>query len=129
MKYGEVVQDLAARGHNWKFYDAAVTTSCIPMDQYPLGVVDAFSTANRKKAHSHSTPSQSRTRDDSIPKGYCFKFSKGVKCFGCAFKHLCYRCDGSHQPKLCNFRSKSKASNNDSQPAQSQLNRAPPAKA
>ena len=21
MKYGEVVQDLAARGHNWKFYD------------------------------------------------------------------------------------------------------------
>ena len=94
MKYGDVVQDLAVRGHNWKCYDeklsfpAAVTTNCIPMEQYPLGVVDTFTTDNRKKATATAPLDQSRTRDDSIPKGYCFKFSKGVKCFGCAFKYF-----------------------------------------
>lgn len=134
MTYGEVVQDLAGRGHNWKFYDENFRflrqsqPIAFPWNNIHWAVVDTFTTDNRKKAHSHSTPNQSRTRDDSIPKGYCFKFSKGMKCFGCAFKHLCSKCEGSHQPKLCNFRAKSKASNNASQLATSQPNKAQPAK-
>ena len=50
MKYGEVVQDLAARGGNWKFYDEnfrffkAGTTYFIPMECNSLGVMDARST-------------------------------------------------------------------------------------
>ena len=50
MKYGEVVQDLAARGGNWKFYDENFrffktdTTCFIPMGCNSLGVMDACST-------------------------------------------------------------------------------------
>ncbi|XP_068721548.1 uncharacterized protein, partial [Montipora capricornis] len=135
MKYGEVVQDLAARGHNWRFCDENFRflrqsqPAAFPWINIHWELWMRSQQPIVRKPTATAPPSQSRTRDDSIPRGYCFKFSKGLKCFGCAFKHLCYRCDGSHQPKLCNFRAKSKASNNDSQPAKSQPNRAPPTKA
>lgn len=135
MKYGEVVQDLAARGHNWRFYDENFRflrqsqPAAFPWINIHWELWMRSQQPIVRKPTAPAPPSQSRTRDGNIPKGYCFKFSKGVKCFGCAFKHLCYRCDGSHQPKLCNFRAKSTASNNDSQPAKSQPNRAPPTKA
>ena len=51
MKYGEVVQDLAARGGNWKFYDdnfrflRQVQPVSFPLGRNPLGVVDACSTS------------------------------------------------------------------------------------
>lgn len=45
------------------------------------------------------------------PRGYCFKFHKGVECAaGCAFKHLCYKCEGPHPVSRCNFRASSKPS-------------------
>ena len=50
MKYGEVVQDLAARGGTYKFYDENFpffkngTTCFIPMGCNSLGVMDAGST-------------------------------------------------------------------------------------
>ena len=58
MKYGEVVQDLAARGGNWKFYDEnfrifkAGTTCFIPMGYNSLGVMDAGSTFFKKASAS-----------------------------------------------------------------------------
>ena len=135
MKYGEVVQDLAARGHNWKFYDENFRflrqsqPAAFPWINIHWELWMRSQQPSASKTTATAPHNQSRPRDGSIPKGYCFKFSKGVKCFGCAYKHLCYKCDGSHQPKLCNFRAKSKASNTDSQPAKSQPNKAPPAKA
>ena len=50
MKYGEVVQDLAARGFNWRFYDEnfrflrqAHAACFVPMAKYSLGIMDACS--------------------------------------------------------------------------------------
>lgn len=134
MKYGEVVQDLAARGHNWRFYDENFRflrqsqPAAFPWSNIHLELWIRSQQTTVRKPTAAAPLTQSRTRDDSIPKGYCFKFSKGVKCFGCAFKHLCYKCEGSHLPKLCNFRAKSKTSINASRPATSQPNKAHPAK-
>jgi hypothetical protein len=41
---------------------------------------------------------------NSIPRGYCFKFHKGEACSGCEFKHSCFKCDGLHPGLKCNFR-------------------------
>ena len=36
-----------------------------------------------------------RSHEQGIPKGFCFKFHRGVQCVpGCAFKHLCYKFEG-----------------------------------
>ena len=49
VKYGEVVQDLAARGHNWKFYNENVRflrqwqPASFPWGGHSLGIVDALS--------------------------------------------------------------------------------------
>ena len=126
MKYGEVVQDLAARGHNWKFCDEnfrflrQAQPAAFPWINIHWELWMRSQQSTIRKPTATAPPNQSGFRDDGIPKGYCFKFSKGVKCSGCAFKHLCYKCDGSHPPKRCNFRAKSKVFNNDSQPAKSQ---------
>lgn len=67
MKYGEVVKDFAARGHNWKFYDenfhffTSVATSCNSMEQYPLGVMDMFTTDGCTKAHSYKSSQSVKT--------------------------------------------------------------------
>lgn len=45
-------------------------------------------------------PPSSTTRFDIPPLGYCFKFSKGAECAVCQYKHLCYKCEGSHPPNL-----------------------------
>ena len=48
---------------------------------------------------------------NTTPKGYCFRFHKGRKCApGCAYKHQCYKCEGSHPVSNCNFRGQSKQS-------------------
>ena len=114
MKNGEVVQDLAARSHNWKFYDEnfRFLRQSQPAS-FPWGVI-------HWELWMHSQPSvvrkvliqppSSKTRLDNSPRRYCFKFSKGAECAGCQYKHLCYKCEGSHPPKPCLFRARSKAS-------------------
>ena len=134
MKYGEVVQDLAARGHNWRFYDENLRfmrqsqPASFPWFNIHWELWMRSQQPSVRKPTATAPPNQSTNRDDSLPKGYCFKFIKGLKCSGCAFKHLCYKCEGSHQPRLCNFRPQSGTSNNDSRPAKSQFNKAQPAK-
>ena len=64
----------------------------------------------------HSTASKPQTLpgclrppEQGIPKGFCFKFHRGVQCVpGCAFKHLCYKFEGPQKASQCNFRSQSK---------------------
>ena len=40
-----------------------------------------------------------------VPKGYCWKYHKGLKCVGCNVKHTCPLCQKTHQMINChNFR-------------------------
>ena len=112
MKYGEVVQDLAARGHNWKFYDENLRflRQSQPAS-FPWGVIHRELWMRSQTSVLRKMPLQppsSRTRSDT-PLGFCFRFSKGAECSGCQYKHLCYKCEGSHPPTSCLFRARSKA--------------------
>ena len=40
-----------------------------------------------------------------VPKGYCWKYHKGLQCVGCNFKHSCPLCEKNHYMMSCqNFR-------------------------
>ena len=94
MKYGEVVQDLAARGGNWKFYDEnfRFLRQAQPAS-FPWGIIhwELWMRAQhslKKQMHS-AGQGRAKQQDQGTPKGYCFKFHRGVACdAGCAFKHL-----------------------------------------
>ena len=63
------------------------------------------STASKPQA----LPGCLRSHEQGIPKGFCFKFHRGVQCVpGCAFKHFCYKFEGPQKASQCNFRSQSK---------------------
>lgn len=112
MKYGEVVQDLAARGFYWKFYDEnfRFLTQAQPAS-FPWGSIhwELWLRAQHstvKKPQQPPPPARPKLIGQTTPKGYCFKFYKGVECVaGCAFKHSCYKCEVSHPVSRCNFRS------------------------
>ena len=113
MKYGEIIQDLAGRGHNWKFYDEnfrflrQTHHAALPWDQIH-GELWLKSQVSLRRPLQNSAPPP-KGKADFVPKGYCFKFHKDRKCLpSCTFKHLCYRCEGSHPISKCNFRGSSK---------------------
>ena len=127
MKYGEIIQDLAVRGHNWKFYDdnfrflRQAHGALLPWDRIHGELWLKSQNVLRKTSPPQFSAPQ-RTKPDSIPKGYCFRFHKGRKCPpGCAFKHLCYRCEGSHVVTKCNFRDSAKLNHSQPQAAKSFL--------
>ena len=129
MKYGEVVQDLAARGHNWKFYDEnfRFLRQSQPAS-FPWGVIHWELWMRSQTSVLRKMPLQppsSRTRSDT-PLGYCFRFSKGAECSGCQYKHLCYKCEGSHPPTSCLFRARSKASKTHAQAPKPSITRSQP---
>lgn len=63
-----------------------------------------------------------KPKDRGTPKGYCFKFHRGMECVAnCAFKHLCYKCEGSHPVSRCNFRGQNRTSANCPLPANPNL--------
>lgn len=126
MKYGEVVQDLAARGGNWKFYDEnfRFLRQAQPAS-FPWGVIhwELWMRAQHsfKKQLTPAGQGRPKQQDQGTPKGYCFKFHRGVACdAGCAFKHLCYKCEGTHPVSRCNFRGQGRPSSNRPLPAKSQ---------
>lgn len=127
MKYGEIIQDLAVRGHNWKFYDdnfcflRQAHGALLPWDRIH-GELWLKSQNVLCKTSPPQFSAPLRTKPDSIPKGYCFRFHKGHKCpQGCAFKYLCYRCEGSHVVTKCNFRDSAKLNHSQPQGAKSFL--------
>ena len=127
MKYGEIIQDLAVRGHNWKFYDdnfcflRQAHGALLPWDRIH-GELWLKSQNVLCKTSPPQFSAPLRTKPDSIPKGYCFRFHKGHKCpQGCAFKYLCYRCEGSHVVTKCNFRDSAKLNHSQPQAAKSFL--------
>lgn len=129
MKYGEVVQDLAARGGNWKFYDEnfRFLRQAQP-SSFPWGIIhwELWMRAQHsfKKQSNPAGQGRAKQQDQGTPKGYCFKFHRGVACdAGCAFKHLCYKCEGTHPVSRCNFRGHSRPSSNRPLPAKPQPNK------
>ena len=127
MKYAEVVQDLAARGSNWKFYDENFRFLRQSQPQVFTWGCTHWELWMRSQRYNSAKSAQSATqssRPDKPPFGYCFKFSKGAECNGCKYKHLCYKCEGQHAPQKCNFRGQSKGPKQNSQHAASQASTA-----
>ena len=108
MKYGSTIQDLAARGHNWRFYDENFRfLRQSQATSLPWGTVHwelwLRSQSNLKKPSTSFTGSKP-VSPISIPRGYCFKFHRGGDCAGCSFRHTCCKCEGAHRALHCNFR-------------------------
>ena len=113
MKYCGVIQDLAASGFNWCFYDEnfCLLNQAQPSSfrwcniHWELWMRAQHSTASKPQ----TLPGCLRSHEQGIPKGFCVKFHRGVQCVpGCAFKHLCYKFEGPQKASQCNFRSQSK---------------------
>ena len=83
MKYGEVVQDLAARGGNWKFYDEnfRFLKQAQPAS-FPWGVIhwELWMRAQHSfKKHTNPAGQRRPKQQDQVtPREYCFKFHRGV---------------------------------------------------
>ena len=108
MKYGSTILDLAARGHNWRFYDENFRfLRQSQATSLPWGTVHwepwLRSQSNFKKPPTSVTSTKSVFLI-SVPRGYCFKYHRGGDCAGCSFKHACCKCDGPHRALHCNFR-------------------------
>ena len=114
MKYGDIVRDLAKRGHNWSFYDENFRflkqsgLGSLPWGDIHWELWFRSSTFPKKFSSTQpvSSPKSNQQRGFfAIPKGFCYKFHKGLDCFGCTFQHTCFKCSGSHPALNCNFRS------------------------
>lgn len=110
MKYCHVVQDLAIRGQNWRYYDENFrflrqnSVNRVPWGtvHWELWLRSQYPVARKPQSNpSYPRPKQQGLR---VPKGYCFKFHKGEMCSGCEFKHSCFKCQGQHRFSQCNFR-------------------------
>lgn len=112
MKYGATIQDLAARGHNWRFYDENFRfLRQSQATSLPWGTIHWELWLKSQYPPKRSPPSTGSSKFASasyIPRGYCFKFHRGEECSGCNFKHTCCKCEGLHRALHCNFRSFSK---------------------
>ena len=87
MKYGESIQDSAARGHNWRFYDETQATSLLwGTIHWELWLRSQNSPNNRKSQLPASAGKSGPSL--SVPRGYCFKFHRGGECHGCSFSIL-----------------------------------------
>jgi len=87
MKYGSTIQDLAARGHNWRFYDENFRfLRQSQATSLPWGTVHwelwLRSQSNIKKLPPSVTGIKP-VSPISIPRGYCFKYHRGGDCAGC----------------------------------------------
>ena len=107
MKYGSTIQDLAARGHNWRFYDKNFRfLRQSQATSLPWGTVHwelwLRSQSSFKKPLTSVTSTKSVSLI-SVPRGNCFKYHRGGDCAGCSFKYACCKCDGPHRALHCNF--------------------------
>ena len=108
MKYGDTIKDLASRGYNWQYYDENFRflrqSQTLPWGDihWELWLRSSYLP---KKPSSSGAGSSKSGNFMSIPKGYCFRFHKGLTCAGCSFKHTCFKCNkGTHRAVNCNFR-------------------------
>ena len=102
MKYGSVIRELATLGANWKFYDenfrSIRQTQGTPWDQIHA---ELWLRSHSFRAKLGPQAGKSKQTGQRIPKGFCWKFHKGVTCPGCSFKHQCFRCGNNHPISKC----------------------------
>lgn len=114
MKYSEIVRELAARGCNWQYYDANFRylrqndhKSC------SWGSVHWELWIRAQPATGHNANGQykknvydmkPKSKETLVPKGFCWRYHKGMKCDGCKYSHSCPLCEKSHQMINCSFR-------------------------
>lgn len=105
-KYISTIRDLAERGHNWQFYDENFRfLRQSHVSSMPWGCIHSELWLRSHVTSTASRPNTSRSRDDSIPQGFCFRFHRGNTCQpNCRFKHKCFRCNGAHRVGDCTFR-------------------------
>lgn len=116
MKYGQTIQDLAARGLNWRFYDENFRfLRQTQRTLVPWGSIHGELWLRSQYSMTRKSPGPQVGQNNFAPKprsptavpwGYCFKFHRGQSCTGCAFKHSCFKCQGNHRVSQCgnNFR-------------------------
>ena len=110
MKYSEIIRDLATRGYNWRYYDENFRYMRQQNPKaYPWGSVHWELWIRSQPPRSLPRPSKKFDGDSKsgirVPKGYCWKYHKGLSCGGCAYKHSCPLCEKSHTMINChNFR-------------------------
>ena len=85
MKYGEIVQDLAVRGHNWRFYDEnfrflrQTQSSTLPWGAVHFELWLRSQQGSSKRNSGSLVPNNAKLgRLLNVPNGYCYKFHKGV---------------------------------------------------
>ena len=102
MKYGSVIRELATLGANWKFYDenfrSIRQTQGTPWDQIHA---ELWLRSHSFRAKLSPQAGKSKQTGQRIPKGFCWKFHKGVTSPGCSFKHQCFRCGNNHPISKC----------------------------
>jgi hypothetical protein len=124
MKYCQLVQDLAARDHNWFYYDENFRfLRQTQASQVPWATVHwelwLRSQNSSPRRLSNVPTAQNASRKPpilSVPRGFCYKFHRGAYCSGCDFKHVCFKCNGAHRSVNCNFRGSAKESPNERSP-------------
>lgn len=121
MKYGATIQDLAARGHDWRYYDENFRflrqsqASSLPWGNIHWELWLKSQNTPKKLPTSDGPRKSFSTLVPRVPRGYCFKFHRGGDCLGCAFKHSCFKCEGLHRALNCNFRPFNRNAGNTSQ--------------
>ena len=113
MKYSEIIHDLAVRGQNWRIYDENfrflrnlnVSVYSWEHVNWELWLMSQSYQGKQRPTNQCFVQNQSRSGPYfHIPKGFCYKFHKGVPCPRSALKHICFKCDGYHRTSSCNFR-------------------------
>ena len=106
MKYSETVQDLEANNAHWRYYDENFRflrqKTLFPWDQihWELWLQVHHMQKSLKVVSSDSRNRPSRS---PFPSGFCWRFHRGEKCYGCNFKHKCFRCGSHHPANQCHF--------------------------
>ena len=86
MKYCETIQDLAGRGHNWKYYDEnfrflrPAHRSALPWDRIHDELWLKSHQVTPPRSLQPAFTGRLTGKVDTTPKGYCFRFHKGRKC-------------------------------------------------
>ena len=120
MKYCDIVNDLASRGHQWRFYDenfrqlrqtsaTSLSWSEIHMELWLRACTSNSTQFNKKGSNNNVSANPGQSND--IPRGFCYKFHSGRHCAGCKFKHTCFKCNGGHSSLKCNFRPSNQGQN------------------
>lgn len=108
IKYSDLIQDLASRGHNCEYCDEnfRVIRQGQP-DAYPWSTIYwelwLRSQVSMKASQSTSHTSLPKAvKSPAIPKSYCNRFQRGEECSGCDYKHVCFNCEHNHGGLQCN---------------------------